>query len=72
MIDKPKRKDFHMLGGPPIPREMAEILYEIYCLLYGSDCQSLERIEKRDGFGYNEIKYLMSERQGRIRNNDKF
>lgn len=51
-----------MLDGPPIPRSFAEEIYKVYTEFCSSK-QSLERIEERGGFGYQEILALMKRRQ---------
>ena len=51
------RDTFPMLDGPPISRERAEQVYRIYCCLFGN-CQTLQRIAERGGFGHGEIEYM--------------
>ncbi len=57
---KREMKPFPMQDGPPIPRKTAEMVYEMYSNLYGSD-QSLDRMAERAGFGWVEIPFMRKE-----------
>jgi hypothetical protein len=47
-------RPFPMLDGPPIPWQLAEIIYTAYRDLFGSS-QTLERLAERGGFGWAEV-----------------
>ena len=50
----PSERECRMQGGPPIPWYLAEAIHKLYRECFG-DIQSLERINERGGFGYDEI-----------------
>ena len=52
--EAPAERKFPMMDGPPIPWQLAEVIYSGYSALYGTD-QSLDRIAERGGFGWGEI-----------------
>jgi hypothetical protein len=52
MINTTKR--FRMQDGPDIDWETAELIYKEYSALYGTG-QSLERLNERGGFGWEEV-----------------
>ena len=52
--------NFPMQGGPPVTREIAEAVYELYSKLFSND-QSLDRIVERGGFGWAEVERTRKE-----------
>jgi hypothetical protein len=59
-------RECNMQGGPPIPWYLAEAIHKLYVECFGN-IQSLERINERGGFGYDEIKHLAERRQKNLK-----
>jgi hypothetical protein len=55
---------FKMQRGPSLPWATAELIYEAYARLYGTQ-QSLQRLHERGGFGWGEVAVIFSELQKR-------
>lgn len=51
---------FAMQHGPYIPWSLAELIYEAYAALYGTD-QSIEKMHARGGFSWREVEVIFSE-----------
>lgn len=49
-----------MQDGPPIPWATAEVVYQAYAMLYGTN-QSIDRIAERGGFGWAEVGAIFKE-----------
>lgn len=62
-IDELSRR-FPMLDGPDIDWVTAEKIYKIYSQLHGTK-QTLERIAKRGGFGWGEVRLLVKKAKER-------
>ncbi len=53
----PLERMFPMMGGPPIPWSVAELIYERYAAVHGRS-QTIERIAERGGFGWAEVEII--------------
>jgi hypothetical protein len=51
---------FAMQHGPYIPWSLAEVIYEAYAALYGTE-QDIERMHSRGGFSWREVEIIFSE-----------
>lgn len=58
----PELGAFPMMGGPPIPWSLAEMIYERYAATYGRS-QSLQTIAERGGFGWAEVEHIWKGRR---------
>jgi len=60
---QPVERRFNMQNGPTIPWSLAEVLYAGYSACYGTQ-QTLERLNERGGFGWEEIAVMWKDTHG--------